>query len=105
MRNHTGTHLLHAALRNVLGEKYTNPVRSGLGTFAVRLQLPRALRSDELLQIEALVNRYIASEYPVHKQKKDAEEAKAEGAIALFGEKYGSEVRTIETGPTRKGFL
>lgn len=102
MRNHTGTHLLHAALRNVLGEKVH---QSGSAVDPERLRFdfnfPRALRSDELLQIEALVNRYIASEYPVHKQVKTLEEAKAEGAIALFGEKYGSEVRTIEIADQR----
>ncbi|HOF28269.1 MAG TPA: alanine--tRNA ligase [Anaerolineaceae bacterium] len=102
MRNHTSTHLLHAALRNVLGEKVH---QSGSAVDPERLRFdfnfPRALRSDELLQIEALVNRYIASEYPVHKQVKTLEEAKAEGAIALFGEKYGSEVRTIEIADQR----
>lgn len=102
MRNHTSTHLLHAALRNVLGEKVH---QSGSAVDPERLRFdfnfPRALRSDELLQIEALVNRYIASEYPVHKQVKTLDEAKAEGAIALFGEKYGSEVRTIEIADQR----
>jgi len=102
MRNHTGTHLLHAALRTVLGDKVH---QSGSAVDPERMRFdfnfPRALNSEELLQIEALVNRYIAEEYPVHKRTKTLEEARAEGAIALFGEKYGSEVRTIEISDQR----
>jgi alanyl-tRNA synthetase len=78
MRNHTGTHLLHAALRQVLGDKVH---QSG--------------------SAEALVNHYIADEYPVIKRVKTLEQAKADGAMALFGEKYGSEVRTIEIADQR----
>ena len=102
MRNHTGTHLLHAALRKVLGDKVH---QSGSAVDPERMRFdfnfPRALNSDELLQIEALVNRYISEEYPVNKRVKTLDEAKADGAIALFGEKYGSEVRTIEIADQR----
>jgi alanyl-tRNA synthetase len=102
MRNHTGTHLLHAALRQVLGDKVH---QSGSAVDPERMRFdfnfPRALNNDELLQIEALVNHYIAEEYPVNKRVKTLDEAKADGAIALFGEKYGSEVRTIEIADQR----
>jgi len=102
MRNHTGTHLLHAALRKVLGEKVH---QSGSAVDPERMRFdfnfPRALNSSELLQIEALVNRNIAEEYPVIKRVKSLEEARADGAMALFGEKYGSEVRTIEIADQR----
>jgi len=102
MRNHTGTHLLHAALRKVLGGKVH---QSGSAVDPERMRFdfnfPRALNNDELLQIEALVNRNIAGEYPVHKRVKTLEEAKADGAMALFGEKYGNQVRTIEIADER----
>ncbi len=102
MRNHTGTHLLHAALRQVLGDKVH---QSGSAVDPERMRFdfnfPRALNSSELLQIEALVNQFIAAQYPVIKREKSLEEAKAEGAIALFGEKYGSQVRTVEIADER----
>ena len=102
MRNHTGTHLLHAALRQVLGEKVH---QSGSAVDPDRMRFdfnfPRALNNAELLQIEALVNQHIAGEYPVVKKVKTLDEAKADGAIALFGEKYGSEVRTVEIADQR----
>ena len=102
MRNHTGTHLLHTALREVLGDKVH---QSGSAVDPERMRFdinfPRPLKNAELLQIEALVNHYIAEEYPVIKRIKTLDEAKADGAMALFGEKYGSEVRTIEIADNR----
>ncbi len=102
MRNHTGTHLLHAALRKILGDKVH---QSGSAVDPERMRFdfnfPRALNNEELLQIESLVNHYIAEEYPVNKRVKTLDEAKAEGAMALFGEKYGNEVRTIEIADQR----
>ncbi len=102
MRNHTGTHLLHAALRKVLGEKlhqagsYVDPERMRFD-----FNYPQAVSKVDLLKIEALVNQMIADEYPVLKTTKTLDQAKAEGAIALFGEKYGSTVRTIEVADER----
>ena len=97
MRNHTGTHLLHTALRKVLGEKVH---QAGSAVDAERLRFdfnyPQAVAKADLLEIEALVNSYIADEYPVIKQSKTLEQAQKDGAMALFGEKYGAEVRTIE---------
>ena len=102
MRNHTGTHLLHTALRTILGDKVH---QSGSAVDPERMRFdinfPRPLKNAELLQIEALVNHYIAEEYPVIKRIKTLDEAKADGAMALFGEKYGSEVRTIEIADNR----
>ena len=102
MRNHTGTHLLHAALRKVLGEKvhqagsYVDPDRMRFD-----FNYPHAVAAQDLLKIEALVNELIAAEYPVKKESKSLEQARAEGAIALFGEKYASDVRTIEIADDR----
>ena len=102
MRHHTGTHLLHTALRTILGDKVH---QSGSAVDPERMRFdinfPRPLKNAELLQIEALVNHYIAEEYPVIKRIKTLDEAKADGAMALFGEKYGSEVRTIEIADNR----
>ena len=99
MRNHTATHLLHAALRGLLGEKLhqagsaVEPDR-----FRFDFNYPQALSKDQLRALEAWVNQAIQAEYPVLKVVKTLEQAKAEGAMALFGEKYGNEVRTIEIG-------
>ncbi len=97
MRNHTATHLLHTALRKVLGEKVH---QAGSAVDADRLRFdfnyPQAVTKTDLLKIEALVNSYIADEYPVIKQSKTLEQAQKDGAMALFGEKYGAEVRTVE---------
>ena len=105
MRNHTATHLLHAALRKVLGEKvhqagsYVDPER-----LRFDFNYPHAVAKEDLLKIEALVNEMIAAEVPVRKESKTLEQARAEGATALFGEKYGSEVRTIEIVDQRGRF-
>jgi alanyl-tRNA synthetase len=102
MRNHTATHLLHAALQKVLGEKvhqagsYVDPER-----LRFDFNYPQAVAREDLLKIEALVNQMISAEVPVRKQSKSLDQARAEGAIALFGEKYGSTVRTIEISDER----
>lgn len=97
MRNHTGTHLLHAALREVLGNKVH---QSGSVVDPERMRFdfnyPHAVSKTDLLKIEERVNEFIAAEYPVRKEIKSLDQAKAEGVTALFGEKYGSTVRTIE---------
>jgi alanyl-tRNA synthetase len=99
MRNHTATHLLHAELRFVLG----NHVRQ-----AGSLVAPDRLRFDfthhtmvsqqDLERIERYVNEAILANYSVSSTLKPREKAIAEGAMALFGEKYGETVRTIAIG-------
>ena len=102
MRNHTGTHLLHAALRYVLGDKVH---QSGSVVDPERMRFdfnyPQAVSKTDLLKIEEHVNRLIADEYPVRKTIKSLDQAKAEGVTALFGEKYGQIVRTIEVADER----
>ncbi len=99
MRNHTATHLLHAALRNILGEHAT---QAGSLVAPDRLRFdfnhPEPLTREQLRRIEQWVNDAIAADYPVVAAYKKREEALAEGAMALFGEKYGEIVRTITIG-------
>jgi alanyl-tRNA synthetase len=95
-RNHTATHLLHAALRNLLG---THVQQRGSLVAQDRLRFDFAHDSrvslEELQHIESQVNNLILENYPVVAQEKSLAEARAEGAMALFGEKYGDHVRTI----------
>ena len=95
-RNHTATHLLHAALRNNLG---SHVQQRGSLVAPDRLRFDFAhdtkVSIDELKLVEAEVNQLVLANYPVHAQEKSLETARAEGATALFGEKYGDVVRTI----------
>ncbi|HEX2622425.1 MAG TPA: DHHA1 domain-containing protein, partial [Phototrophicaceae bacterium] len=98
-RNHTATHLLHAALRNHLG---THVQQRGSLVAPERLRFDFAhdgkLTAEELKQVEYEVNEKILENYPVISKEKSLAEARAEGAMALFGEKYGDRVRTITIG-------
>ncbi len=99
MRNHTATHLLHAALQEVLGPE-ARQAGSLVAPDRLRFDFnwPEALTTDQLQAIEAHVNRAIYADYPVRAEEKTREEALAAGAMALFGEKYGEVVRTITIG-------
>ncbi len=94
--NHTGTHLLHAALRNVLGESARQ-----MGSLVApdRLRFDYAARSpltpEQLREIEEQVNREVLLDKPVAKETVSRDEANAKGAIAFFGEKYGDRVRVV----------
>jgi len=95
-RNHTGTHLLHAALRNHLG---IHVQQRGSLVAPERLRFDFAhdarMTSDQLKAVETEVNQVILANYPVKSQVKSLQQAKSEGAMALFGEKYGETVRTV----------
>ncbi len=97
--NHSATHLLHAALRKVLGAHVT---QKGSLVTADRLRFDfshqAAMSAAELAQVEALVNAEILRNSPVSKQIMGMEQAMNKGAMALFGEKYGDEVRVVSMG-------
>jgi alanyl-tRNA synthetase len=96
MRNHTGTHLLHAALRTVLG---THVKQAGSVVEPSRLRFDfthyTAVDRDELAEVERLMNQEILSNRKVHTDVMDLEQALSTGAMALFGEKYGEHVRVV----------
>ena len=96
MRNHTATHLLHAALRTVLG---THVKQAGSIVDPDRLRFDfthyAALDSAELAQVERLMNQEIIANAEVHTDVMDIEQALNTGAMALFGEKYGEHVRVV----------
>lgn len=94
--NHTTTHLLQAALRIVLG-KHIEQAGSLVEYNRLRFDFThfKALTKDEILQVEKIVNEKIAEAIIVTKKEMSLNEAKKEGAMALFGEKYGEVVRTV----------
>lgn len=98
-RNHSATHLLHAALRAVLGE---HVLQKGSLVNADRLRFDfshsEAVTNEELQQIEQLVNREIRANNAVETKLMSMDDAKQAGAMALFGEKYDSEVRVLSMG-------
>jgi len=98
-RHHTATHLLHKALRTVLGE---HARQSGSLVEDNRLRFDfahfKALSREELREVEEMVNAAIMKDLPVVVEETTLEEAKRRGAMALFGEKYGEKVRVVEVG-------
>jgi alanyl-tRNA synthetase len=99
MRNHTATHLLHAELHRVLGE---HALQAGSLVAPDRLRFdfnhPEAVTKEQLTEIEAGTNRHILGDFPLKTTIKPYQQAVSEGAMALFGEKYGETVRTITIG-------
>jgi alanyl-tRNA synthetase len=103
MRNHTGTHLLHATLRRLFGEDVH---QAGSLVHAPNLRFDftfgRGLTAEELQRVEDEVNRQILANADVHARSMPLQEALASGAMALFGEKYDDQVRVVEAGYSRE---
>ncbi|BAZ87155.1 alanine--tRNA ligase [Dolichospermum compactum] len=95
--NHTATHLLQAALKKVVDEGIS---QAGSLVSFDRLRFdfncPRALTTEEVIQIEELVNSWISEAHSATIEEMPIAEAKAKGAVAMFGEKYGDQVRVID---------
>jgi len=96
MRNHTATHLMHTALRKVLGDA-ARQAGSLVAPDRLRFDFthPEAITSEQIERVEKIVNDAIAADMAVIPKEKPREEAIKEGAMALFGEKYGETVRTL----------
>ena len=97
MRNHTATHLLHAALRERLGT-HVRQAGSYVGPDKLRFDFTHGerLSDEELADVEAWIADRIAAAHRVHALETTRAEAEALGAMALFGEKYGDWVRMVE---------
>ena len=98
-KNHSATHLLQKALRTVLGS-HVEQAGSYVSKDRLRFDFThfQAMTKEELAQVEAIVNDQIAASLPVVTKETNIEEAKKMGAMALFGEKYGSTVRVVCMG-------
>ncbi|MCL2608806.1 MAG: alanine--tRNA ligase [Treponema sp.] len=98
-RYHTATHLLHQALRTVLGGHIA---QKGSNITAERMRFdfahPTPMTAEEIAKVQAIVNEQIEKDLPISMRTMDLEEAKAAGAIALFGEKYESRVKVYSIG-------
>ena len=102
-RNHTATHLLHAALRKTLGS-HVKQAGSLVAPDRLRFDFShyKRLEEEDLRDIEDIVNRDILSNLVVETKRMDLESAVGSGAMALFGEKYGEEVRVVSIGEVSK---
>lgn len=102
-RNHSATHLIQAALRKVLG---THVQQSGSKVDPQGLRFDfthfKALTNEEIITVEKMVNEWILMDIPLTTEIKDLQQAKAEGATALFGEKYSDKVRVVSMGDVSK---
>lgn len=99
MANHTATHLLHQALRDVLGD-HVKQAGSAVRPDKLRFDFthPQGLDRDQQLRVERIVNDRVFEAIPVRTYVTPIEEARKLGAMMLFGEKYGEEVRVVEIG-------
>ena len=99
MRNHSATHLLQAALIQTLGD-HVKQAGSMVSSERLRFDFthPKALKREELKKVESLVNAQIQRALPVEAEHMTMEQAQEKGAMALFGEKYGDNVRVLSMG-------
>ncbi|WP_315336513.1 alanine--tRNA ligase [Pseudomonas grimontii] len=97
--NHSATHLLHAALRQVLGE-HVQQKGSLVDSQRLRFDFSHfeAIKPEQIKSLEDIVNAQVRKNTPVETEETDIETAKAKGAMALFGEKYGDNVRVLSMG-------
>ncbi len=102
-RHHSATHLLHSALKNVLGD-HVNQQGSYVGPDRLRFDFTfsRKMTDEEIIQVEDLVNLEIQKNSPIQTEIKTFDDAKKDGAVALFGEKYGDKVRVLTMGSFSK---
>ena len=100
-RNHTATHLLHWALREVLGP-HVKQAGSVVEPGRLRFDFSHyeAVPTDDLVKVETLANEQVISDAPVTHIEMAKSEAEARGAIAFFGDKYGDRVRVLDAGPS-----
>ena len=103
MRNHTAAHLLQAALRQVLGS-HVEQAGQSVSDEHVRFDFTHfsAMTPEEIAKVEGIVNRVILDGVPAETREMPLEEAKKQGAMALFGEKYGETVRVVSAGDFSK---
>jgi alanyl-tRNA synthetase len=98
-RYHTATHLLHKALRSVLG---THVEQRGSNITSDRMRFdfshPQKMTPEEVLRVEGIVNDAIARDLPVHYEEMTVDEAKARGAIGLFEDRYGDKIKVYVVG-------
>jgi alanyl-tRNA synthetase len=99
MRNHTATHLLHAALKNVLGD-HARQAGSLVAPEKLRFDFnhPAGMTTEEIAKVEEYVNQAILGGYKLNKKTQSLDDAIKDGATALFGEKYGDVVRSVSIG-------
>ena len=98
-RNHTATHILHAALRQVLGE-HVSQAGSYVGPDRLRFDFTHfaAVTPEQLAEVERVANEFIMSATPTNIYETSLDAARESGVTALFGEKYGEQVRVVECG-------
>ena len=103
-RLHTATHLLNAALKNVLGDANINQKGSNITTERLRFDFnfPRKLTEEEVKAVEDWVNAAIKADVPVTLEEMSVEEAKSHGAIGVFSDKYGEKVKVYTMGAYSK---